>query len=240
MHIDLSPAWISLKVTLTATVIIFFLGIFAAWQMSRYNGKAKGLLDSLLTLPLVLPPTVAGFGILLLIGRRGPIGRFFETFDVTIVFSWYAAVIAAVVVAFPLMYKTARGAFEQVDSNMLNAARTLGATEWQVFWRVSVPLAWPGIAAATALSFARALGEFGATLMVAGSIPGKTQTIPIAIYFATQSSEWQVALVWVVIIFMISLVVMLMMNHWERSQQDHLKGRGLRAHVEDRHSKAIK
>lgn len=236
MPIDLSPAWISLKVTLTATMIIFFLGLFAAWQMSRYEGKAKGLLDSLLTLPLVLPPTVAGFGILLLIGRRGPIGQFFESFDITIVFSWYAAVIAAVVVAFPLMYKTARGAFEQIDQNLLNAARTLGASEWQVFWRVSVPLAWPGIAAATALSFARALGEFGATLMVAGSIPGKTQTIPIAIYLATQGSEWDVALVWVLLIFSISLAVMLLMNHWEHFKRFDYSAGGRSANAEDRHS----
>lgn len=226
MNFDLSPAWISLKVTLTATVIIFILGIIAAWQMSRYEGRAKGLIDSLLTLPLVLPPTVAGFGILLLIGRHGPVGRFFEVLGVNIVFSWYAAVIAAVVVAFPLMYKTARGAFEQIDQNLLSAARTLGASEWKVFWKVSVPLAWPGIAAATALSFARALGEFGATLMVAGSIPGKTQTIPIAIYFATQGSEWQIALVWVLIICGISLAVMLLIHYWERFQKRTLQGGG--------------
>ncbi len=224
MNFDLSPAWISLKVTLTATVIIFFLGIFAAWQMSRYEGRAKGLIDSVLTLPLVLPPTVAGFGILLLIGRHGPVGRFFEAFGVNIVFSWYAAVIAAVVVAFPLMYKTARGAFEQIDANMLNAARTLGASEWKLFWQVSVPLAWPGIAAATALSFARALGEFGATLMVAGSIPGRTQTIPIAIYFATQGSEWQVALIWVLTICAISLTVMLLIHYWEHFQKRSPRG----------------
>lgn len=226
MNFDLSPAWISLKVTLTATVIIFILGIIAAWQMSRYEGRAKGLIDSLLTLPLVLPPTVAGFGILLLIGRHGPVGRFFEVLGVNIVFSWYAAVIAAVVVAFPLMYKTARGAFEQIDQNLLSAARTLGASEWKVFWKVSVPLAWPGIAAATALSFARALGEFGATLMVAGSIPGKTQTIPIAIYFATQGSEWQIALVWVLTICGISLTVMLLIHYWERFQKRTLQGGG--------------
>ncbi len=182
--------------------------------MSNYNGKWKGVIDSILTLPLVLPPTVAGFGILLLIGKRGPIGQFSSLFGVNIIFSWYAAVIAAIVVAFPLMYKTTMGAFEQIDTNIISAARTLGASEWKVFWQVVVPLARPGIAAATALSFARCLGEFGATLMVAGSIPGKTETIPIAIYFATQGGQMDVAMIWVAIIFAISLTVLVINNYW--------------------------
>lgn len=182
--------------------------------MSNYNGKWKGVIDSVLTLPLVLPPTVAGFGILLLIGKRGPIGQFSSLFGVNIIFSWYAAVIAAIVVAFPLMYKTTMGAFEQIDTNIISAARTLGASEWKVFWQVVVPLARPGIAAATALSFARCLGEFGATLMVAGSIPGKTETIPIAIYFATQGGQMDVAMIWVAIIFAISLTVLVINNYW--------------------------
>jgi len=182
--------------------------------MSNYNGKWKGVIDSILTLPLVLPPTVAGFGILLLIGKRGPIGHFLNLFGVNIIFSWYAAVIAAIVVAFPLMYKTTMGAFEQIDTNIISAARTLGASEWKVFWQVVVPLARPGIAAATALSFARCLGEFGATLMVAGSIPGKTETIPIAIYFATQGGQMDVAMIWVAIIFAISLTVLVINNYW--------------------------
>ncbi|MDX9870972.1 MAG: molybdate ABC transporter permease subunit [Clostridia bacterium] len=219
MEFDLSPAWISLKVTLVSTVIIFFLGISIAWWMTNYRGRWQGLLDGILTLPLVLPPTVAGFAILILIGRRGPIGQFLDIFGVSIIFSWYAAVIAATVVAFPLMYKTARGAFEQIDPNILNAARTLGVSEWKVFWRVTVPLAWPGIAAATALAFARSLGEFGATMMVAGSIPGKTQTIPVAIYFATQGGDMDIALVWVGIIFAISLTVMVLMNYWNSYQE---------------------
>lgn len=182
--------------------------------MTNYKGKWKGLIDGILTLPLVLPPTVAGFAILLLIGKNGPIGNFLSIFGVNIIFSWYAAVIAAIVVAFPLMYKTTMGAFEQIDPNVLSAARTLGASEWKVFWKVAVPLAWPGIAAAIALTFARCLGEFGATLMVAGSIPGKTETIPIAIYFATQSGQKEVALVWVMIIFAISLTVLVINNYW--------------------------
>lgn len=214
----MTPAWISIKITAVSTVIIFFLGLAAAWFMANYKGKWKGLADGILTLPLVLPPTVAGFCILVLIGVHGPVGIFLDLFDIRIIFSWYAAVIAAVVVAFPLMYKTSRGAFEQIDPNIINAARTLGASEWKVFWRVCVPLAWPGIAAATALSFARSLGEFGATLMVAGNIPGKTQTIPIAIYFATQGGNMKAAAVWVAIIFAISLTVMVLMNGWNERQ----------------------
>lgn len=219
MNFDLSPALISMKISFISTGIIFFLGLAAAWWMANYRGRWQGLLDGILTLPLVLPPTVAGFGILLLIGKHGPVGKFLDIFGINIIFSWYAAVIAATVVAFPLMYKTARGAFEQIDSNILNAARTLGVSEWKVFWRVAVPLAWPGIAAATALSFARSMGEFGATLMVAGSIPGKTATIPIAIYFATQGGDMRLALVWVLIIFAISLTVIVLMNYWNTRQE---------------------
>ncbi|KAF5090506.1 molybdate ABC transporter permease subunit [Acetobacterium wieringae] len=226
MGFDFSPAWISIKVTLTATAIVFFLGLVIAWLMTNYNGRWKGLIDGILTLPLVLPPTVAGFGILLLIGKNGPIGNFLEIFGVNIIFSWYAAVIAAVVVAFPLMYKTTMGAFEQIDPNILSAARTLGASEVKVFWRVAVPVARPGIAAATALTFARCLGEFGATLMVAGSIPGKTETIPIAIYFATQGGEMQVALIWVLIIFAISLTVLVINNYWESRKKKQQRGFG--------------
>ncbi|MBI4858147.1 MAG: molybdate ABC transporter permease subunit [Acetobacterium woodii] len=226
MNFDFSPAWISIKVTLIATVINFFLGLSIAWLLTNYKGKWKGLIDGILTLPLVLPPTVVGFGILLLVGKNGPIGNFLEIFGVNIIFSWYAAVLAAIVVAFPLMYKTSMGAFEQVDPNVLSAARTLGASEWKVFWRVAVPVARPGIAAATALTFARSLGEFGATLMVAGSIPGKTETIPIAIYFATSGGEMQVALIWVLIIFVISLSVLVINNYWESYKKKERQGFG--------------
>jgi molybdate transport system permease protein len=223
---DFSPAWISIKITLTSTAIIFFIGISIAWLMANYRGKWRGVIDGILTLPLVLPPTVAGFAILLLIGKHGPIGNFLSIFGVNIIFSWYAAVIAAVVVAFPLMYKTTLGAFEQIDQNILSAARTLGASEMKVFWKVAIPAARPGIAAATALSFARCLGEFGATLMVAGSIPGKTETIPIAIYFATQGGEMEVALVWVAIIFAISLTVLVINNYWESYMKKQRSGLG--------------
>lgn len=224
MNFDLSPAWISLKITLAATLIVFFLGIAAAWAMANYRGRWKGLLDGLLTLPMVLPPTVAGFGILLVIGVNGPVGKLLKPLGINLIFTWHAAVIAAAVVAFPLMYKTSRGAFEQIDGNVLDAARTLGGSEWKVFWRICVPMAWPGVAAATALTFARALGEFGATMMVAGSIPRQTQTIPIAIYFATQGGDMENALVWVAVIFVISLTVMALMNHWENLRADRRSG----------------
>ncbi|SHH66584.1 molybdate transport system permease protein [Sporobacter termitidis DSM 10068] len=212
MSFDLSPAWISVKVTLVATVVNFFLGIAIAWGMTKHRGKWQGLLDGVLTLPLVLPPTVAGFALLMLIGIHGPVGRLLGLFGVKIIFTWYAAALASILVAFPLMYRTARGAFEQIDPNILNAARTLGVSERRIFWRVAVPLAWPGIAAATALCFARSLGEFGATMMVAGNIPGRTQSIPLAIYFAVQNDDTRTALIWVGIIFVISLAVLFFMN----------------------------
>jgi molybdate transport system permease protein len=221
---DLTPAYISLKVTITATAIIFFLGLLIAWWMTNYNGRFKLAIDGVLTLPLVLPPTVAGFILLVLIGKNGPVGQFMSLFGVNIIFSWYAAVIASVFVAFPLMYRTVMGAFEQIDHNTLSAARTLGASEWTVFWKIAVPAARPGIAAATALTFARCLGEFGATLMVAGNIPGKTTTIPLAIYFATQSNNMEVAVIWVAIIMVISLTVLIVMNYWEAYQKKLRKG----------------
>lgn len=219
MEFDLSPAIISLKVSLTATTIIFFSGLAVAWLMYNYHGRFLSLLDGMITLPMVLPPTVVGLGLLILIGKNGPIGIFLDQFNIHIIFSWYAAVIAAVVVAFPLMYKTTKGAFEQIDPNLIAAARTLGVSEWKIFWKITVPLAWPGIAAATTLSFARSLGEFGATLMVAGSIPGQTETIPVAIYFATQGSRMDVALWWALLIFIISLVAIAGMNYWNQKTE---------------------
>jgi molybdate transport system permease protein len=213
MLFDWTPAVVSLKVALVSTTIIFFLGLVAAWRMANYSGKWRVWIDSILTLPLVLPPTVVGFLLLVLIGKHGPIGILLASFDIKIIFSWGAAVVSAVVVAFPLMYRTTIGAFEQIDQDLLNAARTLGASEFRIFWRVTVPLAWPGIAAATALSFARVLGEFGATLMVSGNIPGKTQTIPLAIYFAAEGGKLDVAGIWVIIIFSVSMGAILLINN---------------------------
>ncbi len=226
MTIDFSPIWISLKTALTATFFTFFLGIAAAWYVANYRGKLKGLIYGILTLPMVLPPTVAGFFLLLIFGKYGPIGKILFSLGIPVIFTWQATVIAATVVAFPLMYKTARGAFEQIDGNVLNAARTLGVSEWKVFWRVSVPLARPGIAAGAIMSFARAMGEFGATLMVAGGIPGKTQTIPIAIFFAAEGGEMDKALILVLLISGISLAAVVLMNYWLEYQHKNLTSIG--------------
>jgi len=213
MNLDLSPLWISFKTTLIATAITFFLGIAAAHWIFNYHGKGKNLIDGLLTLPLVLPPTVVGFFLLLILGKNG-LGQLLQPLGITVIFTWYATVIAAIVVAFPLMYKTALGTFKQIDTNLLAAARTLGASEWRVFWQVTLPLSKSGIIAGTILTFARALGEFGATLMLAGNIPGETQTIPIAIFFAAEGGEIDSALLWVVVIVAISLIATFGLNYW--------------------------
>lgn len=201
-----------------------FVGIAAAYWMTNYNGKFKSAVDTIFTLPLVLPPTVVGFFLLLIFGKNGPIGKLLIKIGTSLILSWPAAVIAATIIAFPLMYRTTKGAFEQVDNNIVNAARTLGVSSWKIFWRVILPLAWPGIAAATILSFARALGEFGATLMVAGNIPGRTQTIPLAIYFAAESGEMDKALMWVILIVIISTVVIFLMNYWNEHEKRNVYG----------------
>ncbi len=211
----LAPLWISLKTVVVATAITFFLGIAAARWITRYTGRLKSLIDGLFILPLVLPPTVVGLGLLLIFGKNGPIGQFLDLFNTTIVFTWWATVISAVTVAFPLMYMTARGAFEQVDTHIEDAARTLGASEWRVFWSVTMPLAWPGVAAATVLSLARCLGEFGATLMLAGNIPGKTATIPVAIYFSIQAGDLNVALILVGIVLVIAFGALAAIAYWK-------------------------
>ncbi|MFM7363846.1 MAG: molybdate ABC transporter permease subunit [Cuspidothrix sp.] len=215
---DVSPLWISLKTSLLATFITFFLGIVAAYWMLGYRGKAKALIEGIFVAPLILPPTVVGFLLLIFFGKNGPVGKLLEPFDLTIVFTWYGAAIAATVVSFPLMYKTALGAFSQIDANLLRVARTLGAKELTIFWRISLPLAFPGIIAATTLAFARALGEFGATLMLAGNIPGQTQTIPMAIYFAVESGAINEAWFWSVAIMIISLSGILIANFWQDIQ----------------------
>ncbi|MEG4235529.1 molybdate ABC transporter permease subunit [Microcoleus sp. Pol11C3] len=219
MEFDISPLWISLKSSAIATFITFFLGIAAARWMLSTRIKGKALIEGIFISPLVLPPTVVGFLLLLLFGRNGAIGQFLLKFDLTIIFTWQAAVITATVVSFPLMYKTALAAFEQIDANLLNAARTLGASEWEVFWRIMLPLAWPGILAGTILAFARALGEFGATLMLAGNIPGQTQTIPMAIYFAVEAGDMRQAAIWVLIILSISLTMLTAVNFWTDLQK---------------------
>lgn len=219
MGLDISPLLISLRAAILATVAAFFFGIALAWFVAGYKGKLKGLIDGILTLPLVLPPTVLGFLLLILFGKYGPLGKILLAFELTVIFSWPATVIASAVVAFPLMYRTVRSSFEQIDQNILNAARTLGVSDWKIFWKLMIPLAWPGVAAGTVLSFARALGEFGATLMLGGNIPGQTVTIPAAIFFAAEGGDMKTALKWVILIFVISLIVMTLMNYWTDHQQ---------------------
>lgn len=215
---DLTPLWISLKTASVATVLAAIAGVVIARWMLSYRGKGRGLIDGVLTLPLVLPPTVVGFFLLLLFGKNSPVGQFLDQMGISIIFTWTAAVIAATVVAFPLMYKTVLSAFEQVDFTLILSARTLGASEWRIFWQILLPLAWPGVLAGTVLAFARALGEFGATLMVGGSIPGVTQTIPIAIFFAAEAGRMGVALAWVLLMVAVSLVVIAGINYGNRSQ----------------------
>ena len=226
MPFDLSPLWISLKTALLATLFSFFIGIAAAYWMLGYRGKWKSLIEGIFVSPLILPPTVVGFLLLLLFGKNGPLGQLLLSLNFSIVFTWYAAVITATVVAFPLMYKTALGAFEQIDANLLRVARTLGASEVPIFWRITFPLAMPGILAGTTLAFARALGEFGATLMLAGNIPGQTQTIPMAIYFAVEAGAMNEAWVWVLVIMGISLSSIIAVNYWGRGQGSGVRGQG--------------
>jgi molybdate transport system permease protein len=210
-----------------ATAATFFLGVMAARFMYGVRGARRASLrawiDGILTLPLVLPPTVVGFFLLILFGRRSFIGHALESIGVTIVFSWPATVIAATVVAFPLMYRTTLGAFEQVNPTLLDAARTLGASESRVFRRVLLPLAAPGVVAGTVLAFARALGEFGATLMLAGNIPGRTQTIPLAIYSAVEGGEPRVAFLWVALIVVLSLAIIRLLNWQGRAKSPSIE-----------------
>jgi len=216
---DWSPLLISLATSLAATAVTLVAGLAAAaWRQNR-AGAGAALIDGIFILPLVLPPTVVGFLLLLLFGRNGPFGKFLLQFGASVVFSWPATVIAATVVAFPLMYITARAALEQTDPHLLQAARTLGASEARIFREVALPLAWPGVLAGTILSFARALGEFGATLMLAGNIPGKTETIPIAIYFAVEANEIQRAMAWCAVDVGISIVLLGGLYYWTHAQR---------------------
>ena len=210
---ELSPLIITLETAVFATVVTFLAGIGLALAVVRMR-RCQGLADAILTLPMVLPPTVVGFFLLLFRGRRSSVGRFLLQFDLSLVFTWKAAVIAAVVVSLPLMYRTARGAFEQLDPNILAAARTLGVSEWRIFWRVLLPNARAGILAGLVLSFTRALGEFGATIMFAGNIPGTTQTMSTAIYAAVQANDYDLAFDWAAAIVLFSLFFVVLMNWW--------------------------
>lgn len=220
-NINWSPLYISLKTGILATIIAFFLGILSARLVMNVNKKIKWILDGILTLPLVLPPTVAGFFLLLLFSLRRPIGHYLDTeWGIRFVLTWPGCVIAAFVIAFPLMYRNARGAFEQVDVNLIYAGRTLGMPERKIFWRVVVPAAAPGIASGTVLTFARALGEYGATSMLAGNILGKTQTISVAIASEVAAGNYDVAGFWVVVIVLLSFVIIVAINF--------ISGRGMK------------
>lgn len=212
----LSPIWISMKTASAAIIITFLLGLFIArWVVNIKSEKVKMILDGILTLPLVLPPTVMGFFILLIFGVKRPLGKFlYDFFSVKIVFSWTATVIAAVIISLPLMYRSARGAFEQVDQNLIMAGRTLGMSERKIFWKVVMPLALPGVASGGVLAFARGLGEFGATAMIAGNIENITRTLPLAIYADVAAGNMDAAMDYVIVVLAISFIVIVLMNYF--------------------------
>ena len=214
--IDLSPLWVTLKTCGVAIVFVFFLGLAAAYFTMRISKRAQDVFDTVFTIPMVLPPTVCGFLLLMLLGRNTAFGQFFQEIGFPLVFSWQATVIAAVVVAFPLMYRSARGAFESLDPNMLDAARTLGWSNGRIFVKLMLPLAWSSIASGTVLAFARALGEFGCTLFLAGNQLGTTRTIPIAIYFEWMNGNTEATWFWTIVLLVFSFVVILFINLWSR------------------------
>jgi molybdate transport system permease protein len=208
---DFSPFWISLKVAVCATLVTFLLGLPAARLVVSMK-RGRSLMDGIFSLPMVLPPTVVGFFLLLIFGNNSPLGKFLGSIGASVIFTWQGAVVAAAVVSFPMMYRTARGAFEQIDKNLIDAARTLGMSETQIFLKIMLPVSWPGVMAGTILAFARALGEFGATIMLAGNIPGRTQTMSVAIYTAVQGGNRTLAYKWVVIIMIMSFTTIAIMN----------------------------
>jgi molybdate transport system permease protein len=210
MAMDLTPLWLTLKVAGVATLATLVVGVLLAFLVARSRFWGREGLDSLCTLPLVMPPTVLGYYLIVFIGRKGWLGHWLqETWGISLIFTWQGAALAAAIVSLPLIYKTARAAFEGVDPELENAARTLGASEAGVFFRVSLPLAWRGILAGVMMAFARAMGEFGATLMVAGNLPGKTQTLSIAVYDAFQAGNDQTATILVIIISIVCLTILL-------------------------------
>ena len=223
-NLDWSPLFISLKTGIVATFISFFLGIYAARKVVKTTPGKKAVIDGILTLPMVLPPTVAGFFLLLIFSKRRPFGIFlYETFDIKVVQSWVGCIIAATVIAFPLMYRNARAAFEQLDVNLIYAGRTLGMSDIRIFWKVVIPSAGPGIASGTILTFARALGEYGATSMLAGNIPGKTGTISQKIAMVIQDGDYATAGVWVAIVILIAFLVIFSMNFISGTKMKNIK-----------------
>ena len=212
-NLDWSPLFISIKTGIVATIFSFFLGIYAARKVVKTTPGKKAIIDGILTLPMVLPPTVAVFFLLLIFSRRRPFGIFlFENFGIKVVQTWLGCIIAATVISFPLMYRNARAAMEQIDVNLIYAGRTLGMSDTEIFWKVVIPTAGPGIASGTILTFARALGEYGATSMLAGNIPGKTGTISQKIAMVIQDGDYMTAGVWVAIVMVIAFLVIFLMN----------------------------
>ena len=212
-HLNWTPFYISLKTGIVATIVCFFLGIVTAWGVMKARSRVRVIVDGILTLPLVLPPTVAGFFLLLLFSRRRPVGIFlYDQFGIKVVQTWLGCLIAASIIAFPLMYRNARAAFEQVDKNLIYAGRTLGMSEFTIFRKVLLPNAKPGIASGTILTFARALGEYGATSMIAGNIPGKTATVSQEIAMVLQDGNYEKAMLWSVIVLGVAFVVIVGMN----------------------------
>ena len=223
-NLDWSPLLISLKTGLAATIISFILGIYMARKAIKAPPAIKAILDGIMTLPMVLPPTAAGFFLLLLFSRRRPLGMLlYETLNIKIVQSWLGCIIAATIISLPLMYRNARAAFEQIDINLIYAGRTLGMSETKIFWKIILPTAGPGIASGTILTFARALGEYGATSMLAGNIPGKTATISQKIAMVIQDGDYKTAGLWTGIVAVIAFTIILLMNLTSGKQMKHIK-----------------
>lgn len=222
--LDWSPLIISLKTGIVATIICFFLGIFTARKVMKMRGRAKVVIDGILTLPMILPPTAVGFFLLLLFSKRRPLGMLlYETFDIKIVQSWIGCVIAASVISFPLMYRNAKAAFESIDADLVYAGRTLGMSDVKIFWEIVLPTSGPGIAAGTVLTFARALGEYGATSMLAGNIPGKTGTISQKIAMVLQNGDYVMTGFWTGVILIIALFLIILTNIFSAKNKKYRK-----------------
>lgn len=220
LAIDWFPLWLSLRVACLATLLVLVIGTFTAYVLSHKSFRGRNLLDSLITLPLVLPPTVLGYYLLVLVGRASPLGHLYETvFGHPLVFTWQAAVVAAFVHSAPIYIKAARAVLESVDHRYEWAAHSLGASEWRTFWRVTLPLAGRGLTSLATLSFARSLGDFGATIMVAGNIPGRTQTLSVAIYDAVESGNGALARILVLVVSCTALALLWPASYLSRSSR---------------------
>lgn len=212
MGFDISPFIISLKVSFLATMITFVSGVIVAYFVTFMKKRVRIIMDTVFTLPMVLPPTVAGFILLVILGRNGIVGKILYNMGIDVIFTQSAAVIAAAVVSFPMIYRTARSSFERIDEDILHSGRITGMNEFELFTKVAFPIALPGIIGGTVLGFSRAFGEFGATLMIAGNIPGETQTIPMAIFFAAEGNDMNTAYIWVFVMLSMASIVLYIMN----------------------------